>query len=75
MYFNCENTSLSQDVSSYHSRGRLQKLLQSCRDFFMISFTNPNAQRYLRSHTAILNEKRRHIRNYKNIIHPFSNFR
>ncbi|XP_035733688.1 potassium/sodium hyperpolarization-activated cyclic nucleotide-gated channel 1-like [Vespa mandarinia] len=41
----------------------------------MISFTNPNAQRYLRSQTALLNEKRRHLQNYKNIIHPFSNFR
>ncbi|XP_046815736.1 potassium/sodium hyperpolarization-activated cyclic nucleotide-gated channel 1-like [Vespa crabro] len=27
------------------------------------------------SQTALLNEKRRHIQNYKNIIHPFSNFR
>ncbi|KAL2716264.1 potassium/sodium hyperpolarization-activated cyclic nucleotide-gated channel 1-like [Vespula squamosa] len=53
----------------------LQKLFDNVRNFFMISSTNPNAQRYLRSNIAILQEKRRQIENYKNIIHPFSNFR
>ncbi|XP_043491455.1 potassium/sodium hyperpolarization-activated cyclic nucleotide-gated channel 2-like [Polistes fuscatus] len=64
-----------QDILFFPGRGRLQKLLDCFRSSFMVSFTNPNAQSYLRSRTSILREKRRHIRNNKEIIHPFSNFR
>ncbi|XP_015177416.1 PREDICTED: potassium/sodium hyperpolarization-activated cyclic nucleotide-gated channel 1-like [Polistes dominula] len=64
-----------QDILYFPGRGRLQKFLDYCHSFFMISSTNPNAQRYLRSRTSILREKRQHIRKNKEIIHPFSNFR
>ncbi|XP_014605251.1 PREDICTED: potassium/sodium hyperpolarization-activated cyclic nucleotide-gated channel 1-like [Polistes canadensis] len=64
-----------QDILFFPGRGRLQALLDYFRSLFMVSSTNPNAQSYLRSRTSILREKRRHIRNNKEIIHPFSNFR
>ncbi|KAF7405036.1 hypothetical protein HZH66_003942 [Vespula vulgaris] len=66
-----------QDTLLYQAQDRnpLEKLIYNFHNFFIISFTNPNAQRYLRSYTAILQEKYRQIKNYKNIIHPFSNFR
>nr|XP_012215983.1 PREDICTED: potassium/sodium hyperpolarization-activated cyclic nucleotide-gated channel 2-like [Linepithema humile] len=41
----------------------------------MASNKNPGACKYLRSHASIVSEKRRHLRNYRYIIHPFSMFR
>ncbi|KAK2587809.1 hypothetical protein KPH14_003911 [Odynerus spinipes] len=63
------------DILFLPGRSRTQKLKDNLRSFFMASFSNPSAQKYLRSRTAILSEKRRHIRHYEDVIHPFSNFR
>lgn len=52
-----------------------QKVFAVIRYFMMASNKNPGAIKYLRSRLAIIAEKRRHLRNYTYIIHPFSNFR
>lgn len=42
---------------------------------FMISEKNPYCKKYIRSRAYIIYEKRRHIKNYRYRIHPFSLFR
>ncbi|XP_008212102.1 potassium/sodium hyperpolarization-activated cyclic nucleotide-gated channel 4-like isoform X1 [Nasonia vitripennis] len=55
--------------------GRFGRMLVFFRQFFMASYKSRSAQRYLRSHASIDYERRRHLRHYTHIIHPFSLFR
>ncbi|KAG7203711.1 hypothetical protein KM043_013739 [Ampulex compressa] len=50
-------------------------MLDAFRRFFMASQRNPRAHKYLRSRASIVLEKRRHLRNHRYTIHPFSIFR
>ncbi|XP_054007022.1 potassium/sodium hyperpolarization-activated cyclic nucleotide-gated channel 2-like [Hylaeus anthracinus] len=63
-----------EDALFLPGRGPLQKLHDLFRLSLMASSWNPAAQKYLRSSASIVHEKRRQLRNYSYIIHPFSMF-
>lgn len=71
----CEINVKQDDFLFLPSRGPLQKILDCFRRFIMASNKSPTARKYLRSNFAISSEKRRHLRNFKEVIHPFSLFR
>lgn len=56
-------------------RNFFQKAFDTFRSSLMASEKNPGARKYLRSRASIISEKRRHLHNYKHILHPFSTFR
>lgn len=71
----CEIEVKQEDVFSLPGRGFFRKTFDACRRLLMASDKNPGARKYLRSHASIISEKRRHLRNYRYVIHPFSIFR
>lgn len=71
----CEVTTEHEDILLLPSRGFFRKAFDAFRRLLMASEKNPGARKYLRSRAAIVAEKRRHLRNYKHILHPFGIFR
>lgn len=71
----CEINIKSEQIYYLPNRTRYQRYVALFRQMFMASLKNPRAHRYLRNHSAIINEKRQHLRKNVYIIHPFSIFR
>lgn len=71
----CELEDKQRDVFLLPDRNFFQKMLDTLRHSLMVSDKTPGARKYLRSRASIISEKRRHLRNYKYILHPFSMFR
>ena len=71
----CEINIKQEDIFFLPNRGTCEKLRILLRRSFMASQKNPSAKRFLITRSAIIYEKRRHVRNFTNIIHPFSLFR
>lgn len=71
----CELEDTHEDVLFLPDRSFFQKVLDALRYLLMASDKNPGARKYLRSSASIVWEKRRHLRNYRYILHPFSMFR
>lgn len=71
----CELVDTHEDMLFLPDRSIFQKALDALRYLLMASDKNPGARKYLRSRASIIWEKRRHLRNYRYIIHPFSMLR
>lgn len=71
----CDIVTEHKDILFLPDRTFFQKVCDNFRYLLMASNKNPGAYKYLRSSASILLEKRRHLRSYKYIIHPFSMFR
>lgn len=71
----CEVMTKHEDILLLPERSFFRKALHNFRRLLMASDKNPGARKYLRSRLSIIVEKRRHLRHYKRIIHPFSVFR
>lgn len=68
----CELAPKYEDIFFLPDRGLFQRALDAIRRLMMASDKNPGTRKYLRSRASIITEKRRHLRNYKYILHPFS---
>lgn len=75
MIHDCAINIRTEEMYLLPIRTRYQRICASIRQLFVASIKNPRAHRYLRSHNAIIQERRRHYRNHNHIIHPFSIFR
>ncbi|XP_015598693.1 potassium/sodium hyperpolarization-activated cyclic nucleotide-gated channel 1 [Cephus cinctus] len=71
----CEINMTQNEILFLPGKGPFRKLRMALRRSIMASEKNPSAYIYLRSRSSILMEKRRHLRNHKHVIHPFSLFR
>ncbi|RLU22254.1 hypothetical protein DMN91_004532 [Ooceraea biroi] len=71
----CEIITEHEDIVFLSIYSFYEKMFNALRRFMMASTRNPGARKHLRSRVSIVAEKRRHLRNYKHIIHPFSMFR
>ena len=71
----CELNIKPNDILFFPGGGPFRKMLDCLRRFIMVSEKSPSARRYLKSTSSIIYEKRRHLRNFKDVIHPFSLFR
>jgi len=71
----CEIETEHEDTLFPPDRNYLRKAFYTFRSLLMASGKNPGARKYLRSRASIISEKRRHLHNYKHILHPFSAFR
>ncbi|XP_051169167.1 potassium/sodium hyperpolarization-activated cyclic nucleotide-gated channel 1-like [Leptopilina boulardi] len=71
----CEINVKQDDLLFLPGRGPFRKILDYFRQFIMASKKSPSARKYLRSNYSISYEKQRHLRNFKEVIHPFSLFR
>ncbi|XP_076303296.1 potassium/sodium hyperpolarization-activated cyclic nucleotide-gated channel 2 [Lasioglossum baleicum] len=63
-----------EDVFFHPGRGPFRKIYDYFRMLIMASHKNPGARKYLGSTAFIMSEKRRQLRSYMHIIHPFSMF-
>lgn len=68
----CEIVPTDEDIHFLPGRGLFQRALDAFRRLMMASEKNPGTRKYLPSRATIIAEKRRHLRNYKYILHPFS---
>ncbi|EFN82193.1 potassium/sodium hyperpolarization-activated cyclic nucleotide-gated channel 2 [Harpegnathos saltator] len=68
----CELLPKQEDIFFLPDRGLLRRALDAFRRLLMVSERNPGTRKYLRSRANIISEKRRHLRNYRYILHPFS---
>lgn len=71
----CEIETEHEDIFFLPDRNFFQKTFDTFRSSLMASGKNPSARKYLRSRASVISEKRRHLHNYKHILHPFSTFR
>lgn len=71
----CDIETKHEDILFPPDRSFFQKIHDDFRCLLMASNKNPGAYKYLRSRASIVSEKRRHLRNYRYTIHPFSIFR
>ncbi|KAM0724815.1 Potassium/sodium hyperpolarization-activated cyclic nucleotide-gated channel 2 [Formica fusca] len=71
----CELVEKQEDVLFLSDRSFFQRVLDALHYLIMASDKNPGARKYLRSRASIISEKRRHLRNYRYILHPFSMLR
>lgn len=71
----CEIETNREDIFLLPNRNFFQKAFDTFRSLLMASGKNPAAHKYLHSRDSIIMEKRRHLHNYKHILHPFSIFR
>lgn len=71
----CEINLRHDEVLFIPGRGPLRSTLGALRQSCMASEKNMSAKKHLRSRASIVYEKRRQLRHYKYIIHPFSIFR
>lgn len=71
----CELAEKHEDVLFLADRTFFQKVVDVLHFSIMASDKNPGSRKYLRSRASIISEKRRHLRNYRYIIHPFSMLR
>lgn len=71
----CEITAKEADILFVPGRGPFRKMYDYIRLSMIASRSNPAAHKFLRSSASIVHEKRRHLRIFLHIIHPFSMFR
>ncbi|XP_048511333.1 potassium/sodium hyperpolarization-activated cyclic nucleotide-gated channel 1-like [Athalia rosae] len=70
----CEINLKHDEVLFIPGKGPLRTTLGALRRACMVSDKNPSARKFLRSRASIVYEKRRHLRHYKYVVHPFSPF-
>lgn len=71
----CDIPDEENDIVFLPGKGPIQRIFDTVRLSLLASRKNPAAHKFLRSNASIINEIRRHWRNYAYIIHPFSMFR
>lgn len=71
----CEIDLKTEQIFFLPIQTRWMKFLNFYKSIFLASIKNPRAHRYLRNQSAIIYERRHHLRNHTRIIHPFSIFR
>ncbi|XP_014475051.1 PREDICTED: potassium/sodium hyperpolarization-activated cyclic nucleotide-gated channel 2-like [Dinoponera quadriceps] len=68
----CEIGPMYGEIFFLPDRGLFQRVLDAFRRLMMASDKNPGTRKYLRSRATVITEKRRHLRNYKYVLHPCS---
>ncbi|XP_003491317.1 potassium/sodium hyperpolarization-activated cyclic nucleotide-gated channel 2-like [Bombus impatiens] len=71
----CDIPDEENDIIFLPGKRPIQRIFDTVRLSLLASRKNPAAHKFLRSNASIINEIRRHWRNYAYIIHPFSMFR
>lgn len=71
----CEIDSKTEKIFYLPIQSKWQKKIVYLKSIFLVSVKNPRVYSYLRNQSAIVNERRHHVRNHTGIIHPFSIFR